>query len=159
MPSNENHENSNLSILKQLESLIEESLQAYELENGITNSIDEMFHSMKIVTEFLSFSINIEPEILSFPSTTKITLTPSLNLLIVHPNGKQEQKRLDEYKSDIIIQIVRLAIPMLLDMIRKEKAILTDYNTFFRSATKQLKQLHNLQNEKKIESVVEEVKN
>lgn len=156
MPSNENQDN-NLATLKQLETLIEESLQVYELENGILNSIDEMFHSLKTVTEFLSLSVNIEPKILNLPTDARIILTPSLSLIIIHPNGKEEQKRLDQYKSDLIVQIMKSTIPMLLDLIKKEKSDLMDHNTFFRSAARHLKQLHNLKNEKKLEPVVEEV--
>ncbi len=41
--------------LKQLENLISESLQLYELENQKINTTDELVNSLKVITEYLSF--------------------------------------------------------------------------------------------------------
>ena len=130
--------------LKQLENLIAESLQLYELENQKINTTDELVNSLKVITEYLSFSVNIYPDIFDLPSTTQVLLLPTLNIMIKQSNGKTEQKNLDQFPPEKITKILEFIIPLLVNMIQKEKNYLTEKVTFLRAATKQLKQLGHL---------------
>jgi len=132
------------NTLKQLEKLIEESLQVYELENQKSATIDELFNSLKIITQFLSFTVNVHPGIFNAPSDTTITLLPQLELVFRKANGKTEIKKLDEFQPEILTKILEYVIPLIVNLIRKEKEYLSEKISFLRSATKQLKQLHNL---------------
>ncbi len=132
------------NTLKQLEKLIEESLQVYELENQKSATIDELFNSLKIITQFLSFTVNVHPGIFNAASDTTITLLPQLELVFRKANGKTEIKKLDEFQPEILTKILEYVIPLIVNLIRKEKEYLSEKITFLRSATKQLKQLHNL---------------
>ncbi len=132
------------NTLKQLENLIEESLQVYELENQKSATIDELFNSLKIITQFLSFTVNVDPGIFNVDPETNITLLPQLELIFRKANGKTEIKKLDEFPPEILTKILEYVIPLIVDLIRKEKAYLSEKISFLRSATKQLKQLHNL---------------
>jgi len=132
------------NTLKQLENLIEESLQVYELENQKSATIDELFNSLKIITQFLSFTVNVDPGIFNVDQETNITLLPQLELVFRKANGKTEIKKLDEFPPEILTKILEYVIPLIVDLIRKEKAYLSEKISFLRSATKQLKQLHNL---------------
>jgi len=130
--------------LKQLENLISESLQLYELENQKINTTDELVNSLKVITEYLSFSVNIYPDIFDLPTNTQVLLLPSLSIMIKQSNGKTELKNLDQFPPEKITQILEFIIPLLLNMIQKEKSYLTEKVTFLRAATKQLKQLGHL---------------
>jgi len=130
--------------LKQLENLIAESLQLYELENQKINTTDELINSLKVITEYLSFSVNIYPDIFNLPSNTQVILLPTLNIMIKQSNGKTEQKNLDQFPPEKITQILEFIIPLLVNMIQKEKNYLTEKVSFLRAATKQLKQLGHL---------------
>ena len=130
--------------LKQLENLIAESLQLYELENQKINTTDELVNSLKVITEYLSFSVNIYPDIFDLPSTTQVLLLPTLNIMIKQSNGKTEQKNLDQFPPEKITKILEFIIPLLVNMIQKEKNYLTEKVSFLRAATKQLKQLGHL---------------
>jgi len=141
---NKDASDASVNTLKQLENLIEESLQVYELENQKSATIDELFNSLKIITQFLSFTVNVNPEIFNASSDTTITLLPQLELIFRKANGKTEIKKLDAFPPEILTKILEYVIPLIVDLIRKEKDYLSEKITFLRSATKQLKQLHNL---------------
>ena len=130
--------------LKQLENLIAESLQLYELENQKINTTDELVNSLKVITEYLSFSVNINSDIFNLPSDTQVLLLPTLNKMIKQSNGKTEQKSLDQFPPEKITQILEFIIPLRVNMIQKEKNYLTEKVSFLRAATKQLKQLGHL---------------
>ncbi len=53
--------------MKRLESLISESLQLYELDNQKANTADELVNSLRVITEYLEFSVNVLPGISIFP--------------------------------------------------------------------------------------------
>ncbi len=130
--------------LKQLENLIAESLQLYELENQKINTTDELVNSLKVITEYLGFSVNIYPDIFNLPTNTQVLLLPTLHIMIKQSNGKTEQKSLDQFPPEKITQILEFIIPLLVNMIQKEKNYLTEKVSFLRAATKQLKQLGHL---------------
>ena len=124
--------------LAQLNTLIEESMQIYELEDQKTNIIDDLHNKLAIVTEFLSFSVNIHPGIFNLPSDSIITLLPNLDLIIKLSNAKTETKQFADYSPEIITQIIEYITPQLIDLIQTLKTYLTEKITFLKTATKQL---------------------
>ena len=134
----------NLGTLEQLSALIQESLQIYELEHQKTSIIDELYNSLKIITEFLRFSVNVHPTIFNLPVETHIMLLPDLNLSIRSTNGKTELKSLNSYSPDAISKILEYVIPQIVELIKTEKSYLTEKITFLRSASKQLNQVNHL---------------
>ena len=130
--------------LKQLENLIAESLQLYELENQKVSTTDELVNSLKVITEYLGFSVNMYPDIFELPNDTQVLLLPTLHIMIKQSNGKTEQKSLDQFSPEKITKILEFIIPLLVNMIQKEKNYLTEKVSFLRAATKQLKQLGHL---------------
>ncbi len=132
------------NALNQLENLITESLQIYELENQKASTIDELVNSLKIVTEFLNFTVKINPEIFALNKDTSVTLSPQLELIFRKSDGKTEVKSLDAFSLETLTKILENAFPQLVKSMRKEKDYLSKKIFFLRAATKQLKQLHNL---------------
>ncbi len=132
------------NTLAQLNTLIEESMQIYELEDQKTNIIDDLHNALAVITEFLSFSVNIHPGIFNLPSDSTITLLPNLDLIIKLSNGKTETKQFADYSPEIITQIIEYVTPQLIDLIQTQKTYLTEKITFLRTATKQLNTLSQL---------------
>ena len=130
--------------LAQLNTLIEESMQIYELEDQKTNIIEDLHNSLKIITEFLSFSVNVHPMIFNLPSDSNIILLPNLNLIIKLSNGKTEIKKFTDYPPETITQIIEYITPQLIELIQTQKSYLTEKITFLRTATKQLNALSQL---------------
>ena len=109
------------NTLKYLDSLVDEALQVYELDNEKTNIVDELYHSLKVITGFLGFSVDLPPDILNLPSDTRITLTSSLDILVIRSNGKSEQKRLEEFSFEEILRILEYSVPNMINLIRTDR--------------------------------------
>src|SRR3990167_1698772 len=135
---------SSASTLAQLNTLIEESMQIYELEDQKTNIIEDLHNALKIITEFLSFSVNVHHEIFNLPSDSSIVLLPNLDLIIKLANGKTETKKFTDYSPETITKIIEYITPQLIGLIQTQKTYLTEKITFLRAATKQLNVLSQL---------------
>jgi len=125
---------------KLVESLIDGSLQLFELENQKASTTDELYNSLKIITQFLGFTVYVDPRVFNLPSDITITLLPQLDLVFRKANGKTEIKRLDALSPEILTELLENIIPQIVDMIRKEKKFISEKLVFLRSTTKQLKQ-------------------
>jgi hypothetical protein len=132
------------STLAQLNTLIEESMQIYELEDQKVNIIEDLHSALKIITEFLNFSVNVHPVIFNLPSDTAIVLLPNLDLIIKLSNGKTETKNFTDYPPETITKIIEYVTPQLIGLIQTQKTYLTENITFLRTATKQLNTLSQL---------------
>lgn len=151
MPDVETSQSNSLSEpLKYMTTLVDEAMQLYELDTEKTNIVDELYNSLKIITGFLGVSVDLHPTILNLPPETKIMLTGALDVLIIKPNGKSEQKRLDMFSVDEIINILQYAVPTMINLIREERIQMNEKIIFLRSATKQLRHLHDIDNHKDI---------
>ena len=135
---------SGASTLAHLNTLIEESMQIYELEDQKTNIIEDLHNALKIITEFLNFSVNVHPVIFNLPSDSNIVLLPNLDLMIKLSNGKTEIKKFTDYPPETITQIIEYVTPQLIGLIQTQKTYLTEKITFLRTATKQLNALAQL---------------
>lgn len=136
------------STLKYLDSLVDEALQVYELDNEKTNIVDELYHSLKVITGFLGFSVDLSPDILNLSPDSRITLTSALDIMIIRSNGKSEQKRLEEFSFEEILRILEYSIPNMIGLIKTERTIMNEKITFLRAATKKLQHMHNLNHQK-----------
>lgn len=124
--------------LKSTDTLVDESVQIYELETEKINVVDELYNSLNHITEFLGFYVDIPSNILNHNSDTKISLSPSLKIIIKHKNGKQDVKRLDELPLDQITLILKAIISPLIELIKKEKLLKNKNISFIRNVTKKL---------------------
>ena len=128
-------------VLKSTDMLVDESVQIYELENEKGNVIDELYNSLKVITEFLGFSIELPSKILNEEENTKITLTPSLDIVIKKANGKIEQKRLDEFSTKKIAEILKNSIMPIIELCKNEKIIQNKNITFLKAVTTKLEKI------------------
>jgi hypothetical protein len=136
-------------ILKNTDLLVDESVQIYELESEKGNVIDELYNSLKTITEFLGFSVDLPSEIFHEANDTKITLTPSLDIVIKKNNGKIEQKRLDEFSTKKIAEILKNSIMPIIDLCKTEKVIQNKNITFLKAVTNKLDKIQKINTEKK----------
>ncbi len=127
--------------VKAMDELVEEAIQIYELDKEKTNVTDELYNSLKIITSYLGFSIDVNPMLLNLPQDTRIILMPSLDLLIIKSNFKSEQKRLDQLSLDEISDILKFVIPNIINMAKTDRILKNQKVAFVREATKRLKRL------------------
>jgi len=129
------------SAVKAMEDLVDEAVQVYELDKEKTNVIDDLYNSLKIITTYLSFSVDLHPQLLGMPENFRIILTPSLDLIIIRPNFKSETKRFDQLTLDETSNVLRYAIPAIISMARTDKEIKNRKVSFLREGAKKLKRL------------------
>lgn len=130
--------------LQYMESLIQETLQIYELENQRINTLDEVVNSLKIITKFLGFSIELPQNILHLDKETNVRLLPNLNLIIVNSNSKTQEKPIDGFSTDLIINVLDFIIPKIVELVRSEKLKVLNSIDFLRSANQELKKIENI---------------
>ncbi|MDR3781859.1 MAG: hypothetical protein P4K92_00910 [Candidatus Nitrosotalea sp.] len=129
------------SSVKAMDDLVEEAIQIYELDNEKTNLTDELYNSLRTITNYLGFSMDVDPRFLNLSQDTRIILMPSLDLLIIKSNFKSEQKRLDQLSLDEISNILKLVIPNMINMARADRVLKNQKIAFVREATNRLKRL------------------
>jgi len=134
-------------VLKTTDLLVDESVQIYELESEKGNVIDKLYNSMKVITEFLGFSVDLPVNIFNEKEDTKITLTPSLDIVIKRANGKIEQKRLDEFSTKKIAEILKNSIMPIIELCKKEKVIQNKNITFLKAVTTKLEKIEKINSE------------
>ena len=127
------------SAVKSMDDLVDEAIQIYELDNEKTNLTDELYNSLRTITSYLGFSIDVEPALLNLPQDTRIILMPSLDLLIIKSNFKSEQKRLDQLSLDEISNILKMIIPNMIHMARSDRILKNQKIVFVREAYKETK--------------------
>ncbi len=130
-----------VEVIKTMETLIDEAVQVYELDKEKVNVIDDVYNSLKVITNFLGFSVDLYPELLNLPPGSRAVLTPSLDIVIIKPNFKSETKRLDQFSLEEITNILRYGTPALISMARADRIYKNRRVSFLKSATAKLKQL------------------
>ena len=132
------------STLKNIQTLMNESIQVYELDKEKDNVIDDLYNSLKILSSHLGFSVEINPELLNMPSDTKILLTPMLDLMIKNSNSKFEQKRIDEFSLDEITNIIDHVFTKLTQLTLADKAYKNRKIAFLSASVRKLKELESI---------------
>ncbi len=143
-PETSNLAEQSKQTMKRLESLISESLQLYELDNQKANTADELVNSLRVITEYLEFSVNVLPGIFDLPADSTVIILPNLDIIVRKSNGKTETRRLDKLEPEKLTPLLEYIVPLFLNMIQKEKIGMTEKITFLREATTKLKQMQNL---------------
>jgi hypothetical protein len=131
-------------VLKSTDLLVDESVQIYELESEKGNVIDELYNSLKIITEFLGFSVELPSKTFNEEDDTIITLTPSLDIVIKKANGKVEQKRLDEFSTKKIAEILKNSILPIIELCKNEKIVQNKNITFLKAVTKKIEKIQKI---------------
>jgi len=129
------------SAVKAMDDLVEEAMQIYELDKEKTNVTDDLYNSLKVITGYLGFSIDIDPHLLDLPQDTRAILTPSLDILIIKPNFKSENKRLDQLGLDETSNVLKFAIPNIINMARNDRILKSKKIAFIRESANRLKRL------------------
>ena len=128
-------------VIKTLETLIDEAVQVYELDKEKVNVIDELYNSLKVITSFLGFSVDLYPELLNLPPGSRAVLTPSLDIVLIKPNFKSETKRLDQFSLEEVTNIIRYGTPALISMASADRTYKNRRISFLKSAAAKLKQV------------------
>ena len=129
------------SAVKAMEDLVDEAVQVYELDKERINTIDDLYNSLKIITTFLSFSVDLHPQLLNLPDNVRCILSPNLDIQIIKPNFKSETRRFDQLTLDETSNVIRYAVPAIIAMARTDRELKNKKISFLREGTRKLKRL------------------
>ncbi|MGI0073792.1 MAG: hypothetical protein ACREA3_08270 [Nitrosotalea sp.] len=129
------------AAVKAMEDLVDEAVQVYELDKEKVNVIDDLYNSLKIITSYLSFSVDLHPQLLSLSDKFRVILTPNLDLHIIRPNFKSEFRRFDQLTLDETSNVLKFAITAIISMAREDREIKNKKISFLREGAKKLKRL------------------
>ena len=129
------------AAVKAMESLVDEAVQVYELDKEKVNVIDDLYNSLKIITSYLSFSVDLHPQLLNLQENVRVILTPSLDLVLIRPNFKSETKRFDQLTLDETANVLKYAIPVIISMAATDREMKNKKISFLREGAKKLKRL------------------
>ncbi|MCZ6581854.1 MAG: hypothetical protein O6761_01620 [Thaumarchaeota archaeon] len=147
----EEHEKLDInSTLKNIQTLMNESIQVFELDKEKDNVIDDLYNSLKILSSHLGFSVEINPELLNMPPDTIILLTPMLDLMIKNSNNKFEQKRIDEFSLDEITNIIDYVFTKLTELALADKESMNKKITYLSESVKKLRELQTVDGKAKV---------
>ena len=129
--------------VKSIEVLVDETIQVYELNKEKTNVLDELYNSLKIITSYLGFTIDLPSKLLSLTEQSRAVLTPALDIIIIKPNFKTEQKTFYQLSLDDASKIMQFIVPTLINMTREDRMQTDKKISSLRSVTQKLKQVPN----------------
>lgn len=129
------------SAVQAMENLVDEAVQVYEIDKEKTNVIGDLYNSLKVITTYLSFTVDLQPKLIDLPENVRVVLTPDLNLLIIRPNFKSEIKRFDQLSLDETSNVLKFAIPAIITMARADREIKDRKISFLREGAKKLKRV------------------
>lgn len=138
------------NTLKHINELVEQSVQIYELDKEKSNVVDEFCNSFKIISNYLGFSVDVDPILLNLSPDTRVVLTPMLDVIIIRSNYECEQKRLDEFSLEEIANISLYAIQTLSTIAKTDVTYKNKKITFLRDVTKKLKQLRSFDDQSNV---------
>lgn len=129
------------AAVKAMEDLVDEAVQVYELDKEKVNVIDDLYNSLKVITTYLSFSVDLQPQLLSLAESFRLILTPSLDIVIIKPDFKSETRRFDQLSLDETANVLKFAIPAIISMVSADREAKNKKVSFLREGAKKLKRL------------------
>ena len=105
------------AAVKAMEDLVDEAVQVYELDKEKVTVIDDLYNSLKVITTYHSFSVDLQPQLLSLAENFRLILTPSLDIIIIKPDFKSETRRFDQLTLDETANVLKFAIPAKISMV------------------------------------------
>ena len=129
------------AAVKAMEDLVDEAVQVYELDKEKVNVIDDLYNSLKVITTYLSFSVDLQPQLLNLPEAFRLLLTPNLDIIIIKPDFKSETRRFDQLTLDETANVLKFAIPAIISMVRADREGKNKKVSFLREGAKKLKRL------------------
>ena len=132
------------NALRNIDELIDESVQNYELDKEKSNVVDELINSLKIISRYVKVSVDISPSLLNLAPSTKISITPDLELMIIDSSNKCVTKELSELTLNELVTILAHYIPTLTNTVKVDRESKNKKMTHLRDVSIKLKNIHKL---------------
>lgn len=142
------------SLLADIDSVIDQTLQIYELNSKEGEIIESIGQSISVLLNTLKLSISLSQNIFheDFPAVKSAVLNSNAEIILMQSNGNIVTKKFGELDSTQVVNIIKEAIPKLNQSAEARKADVTEKIVLLRKVAKQFQRV------KTINGAIEEEK-
>ena len=141
--SNNNHSDKSAPLVADIDSLIDQTLQIYELTSKEDEIIESIGSSISILLTTLKVSLSLSQSIFQndFPSIKSAILNNNAEIIIMQANGNIVTKKFSELDSSQVMNIMSEIVPKLGESAEAKKVEVTEKIDVLRKIAKQFQRI------------------
>lgn len=140
-------------LLATIDSLIDQTLQIFELTSKESDIIESIGSSISILLTMLKLSLSLPQTIFQndFPAIKTAVLNSNAEIIIMQANGNIITKKFSELDSSQVVNVIKEIVPKLAQSAEAKKIEVTEKITMLRKVAKQFQRVNSLPNQGKKE--------
>jgi len=140
-------------LLATIDSLIDQTLQIFELTSKESDIIESIGSSISILLTMLKLSLSLPQNIFQndFPAIKTAVLNSNAEIIIMQANGNIITKKFNELDSSQVVNVIKEIVPKLAQSAEAKKIEVTEKITMLRKVAKQFQRVNSLPNQDKKE--------
>jgi hypothetical protein len=140
-------------LLNTIDSLIDQTLQIFELTSKETDIIESIGSSISILLTTLKLSLTLPQNIFQndFPAIKSAVLNSNAEIIIMQANGNIITKKFGELDSSQVVNVIKEIVPKLSQSAEAKKIEVTEKITMLRKVAKQFQRVNTLPSQNKKE--------
>lgn len=136
------------ALLSTIDSLIDQTLQIFELTSKESDIIESIGSSISILLTTLKLSLTLPQNIFQndFPAIKSAVLNSNAEIIIMQANGNIITKKFSELDSSQVVNVIKEIVPKLSQSAEAKKIEVTEKITMLRKVAKQFQRVNTLPN-------------
>jgi hypothetical protein len=141
------------SLLVNIDSVIDQTLQIYELTSKEGEIITSIGSSISVLLTTLKLSLSLPQNIFQndFPAIKSAVLNGNAEIIIMQANGNIVTKKFGELDSSQVVNVIKEIIPKLSQSAEAKKADVTEKLVLLKKVAKQFQRIKDLPDQAKEE--------
>ena len=141
------------SLLADIDSMIDQTLQIYELTSKESDIIGSIGSSISIMLSTLKLSLSLPQTIFQhdFPAMKSAVLNSNAEIIIMHANGNIVTKKFNELDSTQVLNVIKEIVPKLNQSSEAKKVEVTEKIMTLKKVAKQFQRLKTMPGNEKEE--------
>ncbi|MFY3741819.1 MAG: hypothetical protein HMLIMOIP_002279 [Candidatus Nitrosomirales archaeon] len=133
-------------LLATIDSLIDQTLQIFELTSKESDIIESIGSSISILLTTLKLSLTLSQPIFQndFPAIKSAVLNSNAEIIIMQANGNIITKKFSELDSGQVVSVIKEIVPKLSQSAEARKNEVTEKITMLRKVAKQFQRVNTL---------------
>jgi hypothetical protein len=134
------------SLLADIDSVVDQTLQIYELTSKEGEIIGSIGSSISILLTTLKLSLSLPPTIFQndFPAIKSAVLNGNAEIIIMQANGNIVTKKFSELESTQVVNVIKEIIPKLNQSAEERKNEVTEKISMLKRVAKQFQRIKSM---------------
>jgi hypothetical protein len=134
------------SLLADIDSVVDQTLQIYELTSKEGEIIGSIGSSISILLTTLKLSLSLPPTIFQndFPAIRSAVLNGNAEIIIMQANGNIVTKKFSELESTQVVNVIKEIIPKLNESAEERKNEVTEKISMLKRIAKQFQRIKSM---------------